>query len=34
MFVLMKTMAGFEEVGLKIITSERFNRGKITRDIF
>ena len=31
--VPMKTMAGCEEAGLKIISSKRFNKGKITRDI-
>ena len=33
MVVPMKTIAGCEEAGLKIISSERFNKGKITRDI-
>ena len=33
MVVPMKIMAGFEEAGLKIISSKRFNKGKITRDI-
>ena len=36
MVVPMKTMDGCEEAGLKIVSSERFNKGKfgkITRDI-
>ena len=33
MVVPMKTMAGCEEAGLKIVSSKRFNKGKITRDI-
>ena len=33
MVVPIKTMAGCEEAGLKIISSQRFNKGKITRDI-
>ena len=33
MVVPMKTIAGCEQAGLKIISSKRFNKGKITRDI-
>ena len=29
----MKTDAGCEEVGLKLVSSKRLNKGKITRDI-
>ena len=31
--VHMKTDAGCEEVGLKLVSSKRLNKGKITRDI-
>ena len=34
MVVPMNTMAGCEEAGLNIVSSERFNKGKITRNIF
>ena len=33
MFALMKTMAGYEEAGLIIVSSKRIKKGKITRAI-